>query len=1085
MSIAAETLHVDTMNLSLFLASILFISIPSPLAARSLEWHTLTKHNFSSQIQLHPSILLIVTVPWCGESLSLMRDLSHAITQEHSGIEDLKLMRLYRNKEKMLADTLGARDGISIIYYHNSVAYNYRGRLRAVNIVKSIASMVSLEPAELPLKSLDTREELTDFLESTDKAVLLLEFCGWTSRLLNKDTTATAVEPKTSYSSVLEKKGAQKVAVSGHKDTLMCDVHSGFYGFPSFGELISLNESVSSHKLEDSIIGDGLSCNSDEFERFDSFLAKFINSATEMFLPLEKQRFGFVSKRALITSLGSNDSRSWLVMLHFSGCPDCSKTFKEGDDLDKFLQMDISPVVELKDDGHHAEALTGGNPSVMLFVDRSSDLSTVKKASKDALITFRQVALSYLVPYLTGDNSDALSLVASPAVETPKITYKHPKLELSPTSQKIKATQKMSIMIVDGEKHISIDKLASDLHGNTLHQILNQIIKPNKGSKLSVVAREAGFQLLSDDLDIKVEESVQTDEETSSYQPLHETDLEKSTAMANKDVFQSFPDAVSPGIQDKSSEPVTSQSSRDYEIIDPSVKPGPLSENHHSAIVTEVADVGKKISRMTTSAETSHLGNFNGKFYFSDGGYRLLRSLTGGSKMPSLVIIDPNLPAHYVMEEDASFGYSHLVDFVNRFTNKSLSPYQRSESSIAEPTEITPPKHVNLDFHDIDSIPKVSAHVLSNILMNINGHHSSCSDGDWKEDVLVLFTNNWCAFCQRIELAVREVYRALRGYEKVMKEEPKNAESESKDDWHDMTLKSPGVYSIDCTMNDCSSILESTGQIEAYPSLLLFPGGRKDVVTYEGNMEVSEIIRFLADRGSHSSHLDGEKGILWTKPDSEDSNREAYEGSASFDPQLGPVMNVEPFEVRLISNSPKQTVKWDWIQPQTPDGPLQASHKVIVGSILIATEKLLEAYPFDQSKILIVKVDDNVGYQGLILNKHINWNSFQEITEGSELLKLAPLSLGGPVIGRENPLVALARKHMKADSPQVISGVYFLDQSATAVEIGDIKSGNRSNVSDYWFFLGYSSWGWEQLHYEIADGSWKVSNDILAQFEWP
>ncbi|RWR90448.1 hypothetical protein CKAN_01954400 [Cinnamomum micranthum f. kanehirae] len=38
----------------------------------------------------------------------------------------------------------------------------------------------------------------------------------------------------------------------------------------------------------------------------------------------------------------------------------------------------------------------------------------------------------------------------------------------------------------------------------------------------------------------------------------------------------------------------------------------------------------------------------------------------------------------------------------------------------------------------------------------------------WKKDVLVLFSNTWCGFCQRMELVVREVYRAFKGYISVL-----------------------------------------------------------------------------------------------------------------------------------------------------------------------------------------------------------------------------------------------------------------------------------------------------------------------------
>lgn len=94
---------------------------------------------------------------------------------------------MYRNTEKMLANAIGAMDDeITVLYYHHSVSYKYRGMLRAQTILHSIHSHISALPEELPLKSLSTPVELKAFLDSTDKALLLLEFCGWTPKLLTK-----------------------------------------------------------------------------------------------------------------------------------------------------------------------------------------------------------------------------------------------------------------------------------------------------------------------------------------------------------------------------------------------------------------------------------------------------------------------------------------------------------------------------------------------------------------------------------------------------------------------------------------------------------------------------------------------------------------------------------------------------------------------------------------------------------------------------------------------------------------------------------------------------------------------------------
>lgn len=120
-----------------------------------------------------------------------MKELGHVVASNEVRFGTLKLMVLYRNSERILADALGSDDGITIFYYHNTVSYKYRGKFRVQNILSSIHYVMSLSPDELPLKSLTTTEELGDFLHSTDKAVLLVDFCGWIPRVVGMDKSKT------------------------------------------------------------------------------------------------------------------------------------------------------------------------------------------------------------------------------------------------------------------------------------------------------------------------------------------------------------------------------------------------------------------------------------------------------------------------------------------------------------------------------------------------------------------------------------------------------------------------------------------------------------------------------------------------------------------------------------------------------------------------------------------------------------------------------------------------------------------------------------------------------------------------------
>lgn len=121
----------------------------------------------------------------CGESRSLKNEITQLVqSSEEFGL--LKLMVVYRNSEKILAQAIGAANGITILYYHNSVPYNYFGKLRASNILSSIHPYLTSTPEELPLKHLKSPKNLKDFLESSDKALILFEFCGWTTTLLSE-----------------------------------------------------------------------------------------------------------------------------------------------------------------------------------------------------------------------------------------------------------------------------------------------------------------------------------------------------------------------------------------------------------------------------------------------------------------------------------------------------------------------------------------------------------------------------------------------------------------------------------------------------------------------------------------------------------------------------------------------------------------------------------------------------------------------------------------------------------------------------------------------------------------------------------
>ncbi|WVZ04125.1 hypothetical protein V8G54_024931 [Vigna mungo] len=67
----------------------------------------------------------------------------------------------------------------------------------------------------------------------------------------------------------------------------------------------------------------------------------------EFFLPPERNRFGLVSNRSMLSSLGVGDYGPWFVVQYQAGCSSCSNILKEEDDLNHVLQMNNYYVKEV------------------------------------------------------------------------------------------------------------------------------------------------------------------------------------------------------------------------------------------------------------------------------------------------------------------------------------------------------------------------------------------------------------------------------------------------------------------------------------------------------------------------------------------------------------------------------------------------------------------------------------------------------------------------------------------------------------------------------------------------------------------
>ncbi|XVF66975.1 hypothetical protein PTKIN_Ptkin10aG0082900 [Pterospermum kingtungense] len=785
--------------------SIILLASLSPVDCASDgvgEWQILTEQNFSSQIRLHPHILLFVTVPWCGESRSLMREVSRLVTDKSKDFDSLKLKVFHRNTEKMLADSIDASDGITVFYYDHSVSYKYQGKLRARNILNSVYPYVlSASPEELPLKRLNSQEALKVFLESTDKALILTEFCGWAPKLLaqvKNNGTGNDLTPKEMESGRLK-----------------CGVENGIAGIPWITNFGSVNDGVSFQDSENFRPGLGLSCTLNEFKKFDTFFSKLIAARREFLMPPERFRFGLVSDRSLMSSLGVEASGTWMAVLYFKGCPDCSKVIKDGDELKSAFMKGDSVVHELEVDGQDFQVgLPANKPSAILFVDRYSDSPEARRKSREALDAFKEVALQYQMLYRTSsqnaDHQEKSSLLDFKGTSS--------RLRLPKSAQKFNVKDKMSFMIINEGKQVTLDNLASDLQGKSLHEILEYILQ-RKEAKLSSLAKELGFRLLSDDLDIKTALELPSEKEGESDDVSPSASEEGPSIGSIDPKSMAHEESESGVLHEEKPKSIAVESSSPYNEDE---RISSDKSKHFISIETGQLLEGLELDKIKKSGEQElQSEGFKGSFFLCDDNYRLLKSLTGGTTIPSMVLVHPTSGYHFVYPEEATFSYISLSNFFHEYLNGSLVPYQRSAPILHSYRESTTPPFVNHDFHEMDSIPRVTMHTLSKLVFGSNQSNGGNVAHARNEDVVVLFSSNWCGFCQRMELVVREVYRAIKGYMQMLKSGSGKEQAMLNADNSMNNMKHPLIYLMDCTLNDCSLILKSLNQV--FFSLLLIP----------------------------------------------------------------------------------------------------------------------------------------------------------------------------------------------------------------------------------------------------------------------
>lgn len=1102
----------------------------------------------------------------------------------------LKLMVVYRNSEKLLTDAIGATEGIKVIYYQHSMQFKYQGKLRARDILSSVRHIMSLKHEGAPFEVLHTEEDVETFIQSTDKSVILYESCGWFARLVhggsnqsyvvassNNETENVDISEKTI---TRESDGPLELVIEDEELTFGGGGH--LTGSPWKSGFAFANESLS-EQIGNTSDGNR-KCTVQKFHQFESFYVKLTAIAREHFLPPEITRFGLITERSLLPSLdvvNEGNQEIWFVITHYMGCTTCSMIVKEEDDLRNLVQPHHNlGIKEVGGDESGGGAIFPANrPSVILFIDRLSHSSKVRDESKLVMKLLRQyVENNYPFYVSTRVLSSGTSKTHPKTVHSLRNTGISDALSqtarLSAWASKLMALgDKMSVMVVNDGESISYRSSSQGSGGNPLYDVLTKLLhkaRPDHRSKktrISLVTKEAGLKMLSDDSEIQAVESlsaeeseykitensvatsddssddiaeVSLDENTvketeyiddeqapsileetpASYPDEHDNDLEANvTEMEEKskseasDISSDLSEDVSYNLYSSSDvggilpkHIVEKTVAEDLEILEHGER-NMHADQEEPILSNEQPDgslvLGKKFRKAEDSiyeentfdldegpeerdpicprhatcrspsspvrddTDRSSISNdrFTGSFYFSDGGYRLLRTLTGGSRIPSLIIIDPVQQKHFVFPEEREYDYASLQSYFDSFMNRSLSSYYQVTPSFINSKELPRPPFVNQDFHEANSIPQLTTKSFCPLVFGSRNCDSKSETSfsntenlvsGWNKDVMVLFSNSWCGFCQRAELTVRELHRSFKSfssYSDSVFANTQHVRHEEKNEEYSMR-GFPAIYMIDCTSNECHHLLKSAGMEELYPTLLLFPAENKSAIAYEGGMSVSHIIDFLESHVSNSHRLLEYKGFMWKK-------RMATQHGA-------------PQAIQFhISDKGSGNVGYD----------LKSHSDVVTGSILTATEKLGTAVPFDNAKVLIVSSDSHEGFHGLIINKRLSWGVYKDLDSSMESIKHAPLFYGGPVVVQGYHLVSLSRVAWDGYI-QVISGVYYGNIIATSRVVTLIKLGEQS-VDGLWFFLGYSGWGYSQLFDELSEGAWLVSGKPIEHLDWP
>lgn len=143
------------------------------------------------------------------------------------------------------------------------------------------------------------------------------------------------------------------------------------------------------------------------------------------------------------------------------------------------------------------------------------------------------------------------------------------------------------------------------------------------------------------------------------------------------------------------------------------------------------------------------------------------------------------------------------------------------------------------------------------------------------------------------------------------------------------------------------------------------------------------------------------------------------------------------------------------------------------GHLLIAEPSIIGDVSFNRSVILLANHSES-GSIGFILNKVLDYSLKDLVPEIQGNFKVYN---GGPV--EQDNLYFIHRvPNLIPDSIEIASGIYW---GGNFEIVKELIQENAITHEDIKFFLGYTGWGYEQLHDELSNHSWIILENHDAQ----